>query len=128
MSRRSKRSRSSKYRSDFEQDVANALTKEFKYETEQVHYLVPRVYTPDFVHPAGFYLECKGFFRPGDTQKYKAIRDCLPAFHELIFVLMKPDQRVRKGTKMTMSQWCEKEGLKWYSLDNLQELIDYVHS
>ena len=27
---------------------------------------------------------------------------------------------------MTMSQWCEKQGLRWYTLDTLQELMEDV--
>ena len=45
---------------------------------------------------------------------------------ELVFVLMQPNKKIRKGAKMTMSQWCDKEGLLWYTIDTLQELIDYV--
>ena len=127
MSRKYRKSRSNNFRSNFEYDVNQQLkAKGFEYETSKYAYQVPRVYTPDFIHPSGILVECKGFFREGDTQKYKAIKDCLPEDNELVFVLMKPEQKVRKGTKLTMATWCEKHGLKWYSLDNLDELIDYV--
>tara|TARA_R110001632_G_scaffold17550_6_gene55504 strand:+ start:414 stop:665 length:252 start_codon:yes stop_codon:yes gene_type:complete len=71
-------------------------------------------------------VECKGFFREGDTQKYKAVRDSLESHQRLVFVLMGPNKKVRKGSKMTMSGWCEKEGLSWYTLDTLEELIEDV--
>lgn len=45
---------------------------------------------------------------------------------ELIFVLSDPHKKVRKGGKLTMGQWCDKEGLKHYTLDSVEELIDYV--
>ena len=61
-------------------------------------------------------MEAKGFFRVGDTQKYKAIRDCLNASQQLVFLLYKPDKKIRKGAKLSMSEWCDKEGLKWYTL------------
>lgn len=126
MSRRSRKYPSSKYRSGFEEEVSKLLPKEFKYESEKMEYNIPRTYTPDFVHESGVYLELKGYFRDGDTQKYKAIRDCLPADHELIFVLMKPEQKVRKGSKLTMSGWCEKEGIRWYTSETLDELVIHV--
>lgn len=128
MSRRRQRRKLGNFRSEFEQSVNERLKGQFEYETEKVSYYIPRVYTPDFVHPSGVLVECKGFFREGDTQKYKAIKDCLPCFNELVFVLMKPDQKVRKNTKLTMAQWCDKHGIKWYTIDTLQELIDYVNS
>lgn len=123
MSRRSKRS---KFRSTFEEDIAKLL-KEFEYEPFSVPYIIERNYRPDFVHrPSGVLVECKGFFREGDTKKYTSIRDSLPDDQQLVFILMQPNKKIRKGAKMTMSQWCDKEGILWYNIDTVQELIDYV--
>ncbi len=122
----SRRSKKSTFRSTFEEDVAKIL-KEFNYEPFTVPYIISRSYRPDFVDPSGLYLiECKGYFRDGDTKKYTSIRDSLPKGQELIFVLMQPNKKIRKGAKMTMSQWCDKEGILWYNIDTLQELISYV--
>jgi hypothetical protein len=73
-------------------------------------------------------VECKGFFREGDTLKYKSIRDCLEEDQELVFLLSDPNKKVRKGAKMTMGQWCDKEGLKHFTLATTQELIDYANA
>ena len=122
----SRRSKKSPFRSTFEEDVAKIL-KEFNYEPFTVPYTISRSYRPDFVDPSGLYLiECKGYFRDGDTKKYTSIRDSLPEGQELIFVLMQPNKKIRKGAKMTMSQWCDKEGILWYNIETLQELISYV--
>lgn len=122
----SRRSKKSTFRSTFEEDVAKIL-KEFNYEPFTVPYTISRSYRPDFVDPRGLYLiECKGYFRDGDTKKYTSIRDSLPEGQELIFVLMQPNKKIRKGAKMTMSQWCDKEGILWYNIETLQELISYV--
>lgn len=122
----SRRSKKSTFRSTFEEDVAKIL-KEFNYEPFTVPYTISRSYRPDFVDPSGLYLiECKGYFRDGDTKKYTSIRDSLPEGQELIFVLMQPNKKIRKGAKMTMSQWCDKEGILWYNIETLQELISYV--
>ncbi len=123
MNRRSKRS---KFRSTFEEDVSKIL-QEFNYEPFTIPYTIARSYRPDFVDVSGLYLiECKGYFRDGDTKKYTSIRDSLPEGQELIFVLMQPNKKIRKGAKMTMAQWCDKEGILWYNIDTLQELISYV--
>jgi hypothetical protein len=123
MSRKSKKSR---FRSTFEDDVSKVL-KEFDYEPFTIPYTISRSYRPDFVDSSGLFLvECKGYFRDGDTKKYTSIRDSLPEGQELVFVLMQPNKKIRKGAKMTMSEWCDKEGLLWYTIDTLQELIRYV--
>ena len=122
----SRRFKKSKFRSTFEEYVSKIL-KGFDYEPFTVPYTIERNYRPDFVHRStGVLVECKGFFREGDTKKYTSIRDSLPEDQQLVFVLMQPNKKIRKGAKMTMSQWCDKEGILWYNIDTLQELIDYV--
>ena len=116
----------SKFRSRFEEDVAKVL-KGFDYEPFTVPYIIQRRYCPDFVHTeSGTLVECKGFFREGDVKKYTSVRDCLPEGQRLVFVLMDPEKKVRKGAKMTMAKWCDKEGMAWYNIDMLQELIEDV--
>ena len=113
----SRRSRRSKFRSTFEEDVAKIL-KDFDYEPFTVPYTIQRSYRPDFVHSAsGVLVECKGYFRDGDTKKYTSVRDSLPEGQELVFVLMQPNKKIRKGAKMTMSEWCDKEGILWYNIE-----------
>jgi hypothetical protein len=73
-----------------------------------------------------YYIECKGYFRAGDTQKYRSVKKCLAENQELIFVLMNPKQKVSKSTKNTMAQWCDKNNMLWYDLSTLKELVDYV--
>lgn len=117
------------FRSTFEYDVAQELQPHgFNYEPFQIPYTVPRKYTPDFVYQGDttYHIECKGYFRAGDTQKYKAISSSLSWTEELVFILMKPDQKVSKTTKLTMAQWCDKYNIKWYTIETLQELINYV--
>ena len=122
----SRKSQKSKFRSLFEKDVAKLL-KGFQYEPFTIPYTIHRNYRPDFVHSkSGTVVECKGFFREGDTKKYTSVRDSLPKHQRLVFVLMHPNKKIRKGATMTMAQWCEKEGIMWYSLDTLEELISDV--
>ena len=122
----SRKYKNSKFRSTFEEDVSKIL-KDFDYEPFTIPYVISRSYRPDFVHSAsGTLVECKGYFRDGDTKKYTSIRDSLPEGQELVFVLMSPNKKIRKGAKMTMSEWCDKEGILWYTIETLQELIDHV--
>ncbi len=129
MSRKSRKF-PNEFRSGFEYDVAQKLQPfGFSYEPFQVDYRIERKYTPDFVYERNgraFLIECKGYFRAGDTQKYRSISNCLAPSQELIFVLMKPNQKVSKSTKRTMAEWCDNNGILWYNIDTLKELVDYV--
>jgi hypothetical protein len=130
MSRKSQKSKLGKYRSGFEKDVGQQLQPfGFKYEPCQVPYSIERKSTPDFVYEQGgvtYYIECKGYFRAGDTQKYRSVKNCLGENEELIFVLMNENQRVNRGSKLTMAGWCDKHEILWYNIDMLQELVSYV--
>lgn len=111
------------YRSPMEHRLHNGLLKHCDYEPFNVPYRVERKYNPDFVpKDSNILIEVKGFFREGDTAKYKAIRDCLPEY-ELVFVFSDPNKKVRKGAKLTMSKWAEKEGLRWYTEDTVGDLF-----
>mgnify|MGYP003113216270 FL=1 len=119
MSLKSKRSRNGKlYRSGLERKFAElAPRRRYLYEPYDVPYVMHRKYKPDFVDKkTGDYIETKGFFRTGDTQKYTSIRDSIKPI-KLIFVLSDPDKKLRKGAKMTMGQWCDKEGFEFYTVD-----------
>jgi very-short-patch-repair endonuclease len=119
----------SKYRSALEKEFSKEVRRKgFKYEPFDVPYIVHRHYKPDFVHEEKkVMVEVKGFFRIGDTLKYKSIRDTiLEDGWELIFLLSNEHKKVRKGGKITMGQWCDKEGLKHYTLSTAQELVKYV--
>ena len=111
-----------KYRNNFEADIGEKLV-DWNYEPYQIPYVTKRNYTPDFTKE-NILVEAKGYFRVGDTQKYKAIRDSLFS-QELVFVLTNADKKVRKGSKITMGEWCDKEGFKWFTLKTLKELKRY---
>lgn len=117
-----------KYRSGLEERFAEKAPM-FAFEPYKVPYTVERKYIPDFVYktPSGHdvLIECKGYFRVGDTQKYKAIKRCLE-HDELVFLLSDPKKRLRKGAKMNMGEWCEKEGIRWYTLDTVDKLLEDV--
>ena len=118
-----------KYRNKFEQEIGEALGPDWEYEPFRMQYTVLRNYTPDFVLTFDDYfkifVEAKGYFRPGDRQKYKAIRDeCVDdGYITLVFFLQYPNKKVQKGAQLTMSQWCDKENIQWVStVEELKKL------
>lgn len=119
----------SNFRSGLEKEFSNEVKGYggFEFEPYNIPYIVHRDYKPDFVHAdSGIIVECKGFFRQGDTQKYKAIRDSINKYNELIFILSDPRKKLRKGSKTSMGEWCEKEGFKYFTLSTIEEFISYV--
>jgi hypothetical protein len=117
-----------KYRSGLESAIHAKLSDDFEYEPFRLPYTIHRKYVPDFVHDEKkILIEAKGYFRVGDTQKYTAIRDSMPEW-ELVFVLSDPLKKVRKGSKLNMGQWCEKEGFKCYTVKTATELLEYVRN
>ena len=124
----SKKAKYGIYRSGLEKTFAELIPpKTMQYEPYPVPYTMYRDYTPHFVFDDWLFVECKGFFRQGDTLKYKSIRDSLD-YEELVFVLSDPNKKIRKGAKMTMGQWCEKEDLKFYTVSTVDELLAYATS
>ena len=114
------------FRSGLEKDLSEKLDGQYKFEPYDLPYTVHKTYLPDFVHEGKAVLvECKGFFRVGDTQKYTAIRDSMPEW-ELVFVLSNPSKKVRKGGKITMGEWCDKEGFKHFTIETAKELTRYI--
>mgnify|MGYP003634300045 FL=1 len=115
-----------KFRSGLESAIHEKLNDTFLYEPYRLPYTIHRKYVPDFVHEEkAILIEAKGYFRVGDTQKYTAIRDSMPEW-ELVFILSDPTKKVRKGSKLTMGQWCEKQGFKCYTVKTIGNLLQYV--
>ena len=117
----------SKFRSKLEERVATALDGKWIYEPRSYPYVTYRNYTPDFVcHVATdtqvheVWIEVKGYFRPSDTAKYKAIRAMYPE-HRLVMCFSHPHKPVRKGAKLTMAQWAIKEGWEWTTPNAIEE-------
>jgi hypothetical protein len=119
--------RKRKHRSTLEQRVGAILEPAgFDYEAYNLPYQIEHKYTPDF-SVGDLMVEVKGWLRPGDRQKYKAIRDSLTDMNlQFVFVLQSPHKKVQKGAKSSISQWCEKEGIPWFAEDDLESLINFA--
>ena len=116
----------SKKRSGFETRVSGALEGSgFLYEPFKVPYVTSGTYTPDWAM-GDVLVEAKGWFRPGDIKKYKAINDSIVAqgLYELVFLLQYPNKPVRKGAQLTMAGWCNKHKISWFS--DPDTLVSYV--
>lgn len=73
-----------KLKNKFERKIYAQLKRAkvfFKYESINIPYILARHYIPDFVvtTPTGkIYIETKGYLRPEDKAKLKAVKKCNP--------------------------------------------------
>lgn len=129
MPRRWTRKHTKGYRSGLEDRIAKELEEQrvkARYEPYKMEYVQPeknRKYTPDFVLPNKIHIETKGLFTAEDRQKHLWIRDCNPKV-DLRFVFQNPRQKIRKGSKTSYADWCDKNNFKWAASSIPKEWID----
>ena len=109
------------YRSGLEEDIGQQLKEAgipAEYEPFRIPYIMPiqnRNYTPDYVLPNGIVIESKGRFTPEDRKKHLWIRDDYGDALDLRFVFSNPRGKLRKGSKTSYADWCEKNGFLFAS-------------
>ena len=106
------------YRSGFEHTVSKELTEakvKFEYETTVISYIKPETnhtYTIDFTLPNGILVETKGRWVLEDRKKHLLIKKQHPEL-DIRFVFMNPNGKIRKGSKTTYANFCDKHGIIW---------------
>jgi len=103
----------SKYRSGFEQTLANQLQRSgvaFEYETVKLEYQKIATYTPDFILPNGIIIEAKGVWTVEDRTKHLLVRQQHPHL-DIRLVFMNAFNKIRKGSNTTYARWCEKKNI-----------------
>jgi hypothetical protein len=111
--RKKRSSRTSKYRSGFEQTLANQLQRSgvaFEYETVKLEYQKIATYTPDFILPNGIIIEAKGVWTVEDRTKHLLVREQHPHL-DIRLVFMNAFNKIRKGSNTTYARWCEKKNI-----------------
>jgi hypothetical protein len=103
-----------RFRSGLEKRTAawlNLRKVKFKYEETRIPYAVSetRHYTPDFQLPNGIYIETKGRFLPSDRKKHLLVQKQYPEL-DIRFVFSNPKAKIRKGSKTSYADWCDKHG------------------
>ena len=111
--RKKRSSPTSKYRSGFEQTLANQLKRSgvaFEYETVKLEYQKIATYTPDFILPNGIIIEAKGVWTVEDRTKHLLVREQHPHL-DIRLVFMNAFNKIRKGSDTTYARWCEKKNI-----------------
>ena len=108
----------SRYRSRFEQRVAEKLEERkvpYEYETFKIEYEVPSrkaKYLPDFRLPNAIVVEAKGRFVAADRAKHLWIKAQHPDI-DIRFVFQNSANKLYRGSPTTYAMWCEKHGFKY---------------
>ena len=106
------------YRSGFEHKVADQLKEnktKFEYETTVIEYIKPEThhkYTVDFTLPNGILVETKGRWVLEDRKKHRLIKKQHPEL-DIRIVFQNPRGKIRKGSKTTYADYCDKHGIIW---------------
>ena len=106
------------YRSWFEHKVSDQLTEQkikFGYEDTVINYIKPETshkYTIDFTLPNGILVETKGRWVIEDRKKHLLIKQQHPEL-DIRIVFQSAKTKIRKGSKTTYGDWCDKHGIIW---------------
>ena len=108
-----------RYRSSFEETIANLLTKvkvKFEHEPCKLTYTLTKKYIPDFVIKGSsgtdIYIETKGHLTQVDREKMLAVKKDNPSL-DIRFVFMRASNKLTKASKTTYGQWADKHGFLW---------------
>ena len=81
-----------------------------EYESEELKYYIAKTYIPDFTlkYRDGrvLHLEIKGYFRPEDREKLRAVREANPKLD--VRLVFDKDNKIHAKSKMRYSDWCNK--------------------
>ena len=125
-----KSSPTSKYRSGFEQTLANQLQRSgvaFEYETVKLEYQKIATYTPDFILPNGIIIEAKGVWTVEDRTKHLLVREQHPHL-DIRLVFMNAYNKIRKGSNTTYARWCEKKNILYANKTIPKSWLSQTHT
>jgi len=110
------------YRSRLESYHGKILDKIFKnrkatvsFESEKLVYTLTKRYLPDFIveFPSGhkMYIETKGYLRPSDRTKLRAVKACNPGID--LRMVMGANNKLSKTSTLRYGDWCDRNGIPW---------------
>ena len=111
----SKKTKTSKFRSGLEEQIAKLLTGlgvTYEYESCKVPYIIQHHYHPDFILPNHVYLEAKGYWSATDRRKIAAVKKDNPDL-DIRMVFQSPYNKISKRSKTTYAQWCDRHDIPW---------------
>ena len=126
MTRPKTKKKTSKYRSQLEEKVAELLTNlgvTYEYETTKIAYQIAHNYQPDFILPNGIILECKGYWDSDDRRKIKNVKE-QNLDVDIRMVFQSPYNTISKRSKTTYAKWCDRHNIPWCTFQEIP--IDWL--
>ncbi len=110
------------FASGFEYEINKILRASLKtlgikieYETEMLTCIIIKEYKPDFIITLAsgkkIYIETKGYFPYEDQVKMLGVKRANP--RKDIRLVFQKDNKIRKGSKMTYTDWARNNGFKY---------------
>lgn len=116
------------FRSGLEERIIKQLEEydiKPNYESIELDYIIPEskhVYTPDFPVCKSIVIETKGRWVLEDRQKMLLLIEQHPEM-EFRMLFYNANQKIRKGSKTSYADWCDKHNIKWANKEIPQEWI-----
>lgn len=120
-----KKTKQANYRSGLEETIGKCMDAaliRWKHESEKLYYVVPetrKTYNPDFQieEAPTLIVEAKGIFSAADRKKMLLVKSQHPT-RQILMVFGKARNPIRKGSKTTYADWCDKNSIKWVDLSD----------
>ena len=110
------------------QDKLQELGIDDNYESKTFEYIVPETkhkYTPDFPVSPHIVIETKGLWEVDDRMKMLRLKEQYPEIEFRMF-FQNAQKKIKKGSKTSYADYCDKYGLKWAEKTLPQEWIDDI--
>lgn len=121
------------FRSGLENDFIHELETyniDPSYESRKFEYTIPEskhIYTPDFPVSPHIVIETKGRWVLEDRQKMLLVIEQYPDI-DFRIVFYNANQKIKKGSKTSYGDWCDKHGIKWANKTIPAEWIEDIHN
>ena len=106
------------FRSGLEERIIKQLEEydiKRNYESIKLDYVIPEskhVYTPDFPVCKAIVIETKGRWVLEDRQKMLLLIEQHPEI-DFRMLFYNANQKIKKGSKTSYADWCDKHNIKW---------------
>lgn len=100
------------------------------YESVKFDYVVPEskhVYTPDFPVSPHIVIETKGRWVLEDRQKMLLLIEQHPEI-DFRMIFYNANQKIKKGSKTSYADWCDKHKIKWANKNIPREWLDDIYN
>lgn len=120
------------FRSGLEDDMIKELEGydiDPNYEGKKLEYIIPESKhqcTPDFPVSPHIVIETKGRWVVEDRQKMLLLIKQYPEI-DFRMIFYNANQKIKKGSKTSYADWCDKKGIKWANKHVPREWLDDIY-